>query len=201
MAISKQRAHRDADKHVTSWTSVTTLSAFLALPEEKPALEFFGGRVHQKVSPKSYHGGVQFELGRLLYESAGSRRLVRIFTETRATFGGESPVPDLVLYLTERIPRGANGLIVDDFEIPPDLAVEIISSGQTLGSLRERCRWYVDNGVTNSVLIIPRTETVEVFRPAQAAVVLRGDARVDLSDIVDGLGFIVADLFAALRVD
>jgi Uma2 family endonuclease len=200
MAISKQRARRDADERAASWAGVTTLAAFLALPEEKPALEFFHGSVSQKVSPKSYHGGVQFELGRLLYESAGPGRLVRIFTETRATFGGESPVPDLVLYLTERIPRNADGSMVDDFEIPPDLAVEIISPGQTLTAQRERCRWYVDNGVSVALFVIPRTAAVEIFRPGQPTVVLRGDARVDLSDIVDGLGFVVADLFAALRL-
>ncbi len=201
MAISKQRARRDADERSASWAGVTTLDAFLALPEEKPALEFFHGSVSQKVSPKSYHGGVQFELGRLLYESAGPGRLVRVFTETRATFGGESLVPDLVLYLTERIPRNADGSMVDDFEIPPDLAVEIISPEQTLGAQRERCRWYVDNGVSVALFVIPGSATVEVFRPGQLTVALRGDARVDLSDIVDGLGFVVADLFAVLDLD
>jgi Uma2 family endonuclease len=201
MAISKRRVRRDADERGASWADVGTLDAFLVLPEEKPALEYFHGSVSQKVSPKSYHGGVQFELGRLLYESAGPGRLIRVFTETRATFGGESPVPDLVLYLTERIPRNADGSMVDDFTIPPDLAVEIISLGQTLSAQRSRCRWYVDNGVSASLLVIPRTQTVEVFRPDQAPMVIRGATRVDLSDILEGLGFSVADLFAALRID
>jgi Uma2 family endonuclease len=200
MAISKQRPRRDAREHAASWTDVTTLEAFLALPEEKPALEYFHGSVSQKVSPKSYHGGVQFELGRLLYESAGPHRPVRVFTETRSTFGGESPVPDLVLYLTERIPRNADGSMVDDFTSPPDLAVEIISPGQTLTAQRARCRWYIDNGVQVSLLVIPRTESVEVFRPGLPSVAMRGDVRVDLSEILDGLGFVVAELFRVLRL-
>jgi Uma2 family endonuclease len=91
--------------------------------------------------------------------------------------------------------------MVDDFTLPPDLAVEIISPGQTLGAQRDRCRWYVDNGVAVSLFVIPRTETVEVFRPGQPSVALRGDVRVDQSDIVDGLGFVVAELFTALHLD
>ena len=33
----------------------TSLEEFLKLPEEKPALEYFDGKVTQKVSPKTRH--------------------------------------------------------------------------------------------------------------------------------------------------
>ena len=39
-----------------------TLEEFLALPEEKPALEYHDGTVTQKVTPKPEHSGLQGEL-------------------------------------------------------------------------------------------------------------------------------------------
>ncbi len=200
MAVSKQHAHpTDAERSV--WKAVTTLAAFLELPEEKPALEFFDGRVSQKVSPKARHGGLQFQLGLLLYESAGPARPIRIFTETRTTYGGASPVPDVAVYRHERVPRDSDGLLADDFFEHPDVAVEIHSPSQTLRSQRGRCRWYVEHGVAVALLVITRTQTVEVFRPGTPPLVLRGADRVDLGDVAPGLGFVVAELFAVLRVD
>ena len=200
MALSKQHAH-PTDAERSAWRDITILADFLKLPEEKPALEFFDGMVSQKVSPKLPHGGLQFELGRLLYESAGPSRPIRLFTETRATYAGASLVPDLSLFRRERVPRDPDGSLADDSFIPPDVAVEIVSPGQTLRSQRDRCRWYVNNGVQASLLLIPRTQTVEVFRPGIAPLVLRDTDRVELGDIAPGLGFVVAELFAVLRVD
>ena len=39
-----------------------TLEEFLALPEEKPALEFVAGAVRQKVSPETQHSLLQKRL-------------------------------------------------------------------------------------------------------------------------------------------
>jgi Uma2 family endonuclease len=200
MALSEQRAHpADAERPV--WKDVMTLADFLKLPEEKPALEFFDGVVSQKVSPKARHGGLQFQLGLLLYESAGPARPIRIFTETRTTYGGASPVPDVAVYRRERVPRDSDGSLADDFFEHPDVAVEIHSPSQTLRSQRDRCRWYVEHGVPVSLLVIPRTQTVEVFRLSAATLVLRDTDRVELGEIAPGLGFVVAELFAILRMD
>lgn len=200
MALSKQHIH-DVEREREAWADVTTLAAFLRLPEEKPALEFMDGMVSQKVSPKARHGGLQFELGRLLYDSAGPSRPIRIFTETRETYADVSLVPDLSVFLRERVQKERDGSLADDVSIPPDIAVEIHSPSQTIRGQRERCRWYVDNGVRVSLLLLPRTETVEVFRPDAEPVVARGADRIDLGDIVPGLGFVVAELFAILHED
>ena len=200
MALPKQHPH-PIDAERPAWRNVTTLEEFLKLPEEKPALQFFDGVVSQKVSPKLPHGGLQFELGRLLHESAGPSRPIRIFTETRETYAGASLVPDVSLFRRERVPRDADGSLADDSFVPPDVAAEILSPGQTLRSRRDRCRWYVEHGVPVALLVIPRTLTVEVFRPEAAPLVLRGDDHVDLGDTAPGLGFVVAELFAVLRVD
>src|SRR4051812_17101186 len=99
-----------------------TLEEFLAQPEVKPAREYEAGRVKQKVSPKGPHGRLQFWLARLFDSSDAPSHLLASFTETRVTYAGSSLVPDLIAYRWERIPVDAEGEVLEDFTVPPDLA-------------------------------------------------------------------------------
>ena len=103
------------------------------------------------------------------------------------------------MFRRERVQKDPDGSLADDVFIPPNIAVEIHSPSQMIESQRERCRWYVEHGVPVSLL--PRAETVEMFRPGATQLVVRGSERVDLGDASPGLGFVVAQLFAVLRVD
>lgn len=175
-----------------------TLEQFLKLPEEKPALEYEGGTVTQKVSPRGPHGRLQFWLARLVDSPDISARRAAAFTETRITFGGNSFVPDLIVYRWERIPREANGRIAENFATPPDLAVEILSPGQSVREQERRCRWYVDNGVRMALFINPRTESITLFQPDREPVLLAGDDLIDLDPVLPGLRLTVREVFAAI---
>ncbi len=172
-----------------------TLEEFLALPEEKPALEYADGEVTQKVSPKARHGMLQFTVATLLTRPGVSRA----FTETRTTYAGRSYVPDVIAFTWDRVPEDEHGEIPDDITIPPDVAVEIRSPGQSLRDQVARCRWYVANGVRVSLLVDPLRRIVQVFRPGDESDPLAGDDRVDLGDVINGCAFSVKELFAALR--
>ena len=142
-----------------------TLDEFLRLPEAEPALEYWRGEVTQKVSPKGPHGALQYGFGERISRSTGPGRRFRVFTETRVTFDGVSTVPDLVVYRRERVPRDRSGQVAEDFTVPPDIAVEIISLGQSRRVLIERCRWYVEHGVPLAIFADPRRRVVRVYRP------------------------------------
>ncbi len=178
-----------------------TLDEFLRLPEEEPALEYWRGEVSQKVSPKGPHGALQYGFGERISRAAGPGRPFRVFTETRVTFGGVSAVPDLIVYRRERVPRDAAGQVAEDFTVAPDIAVEIISPGQTRRELTERCRWYVENGVSLAILADPRRRVVRVFRLGSESGDLRGEDLLDLGDVVPGFALTVDDFFAPLDAD
>ena len=177
-----------------------TLDEFLQLPEAEPALEYFAGVVSQKVSPKSYHGAIQFELARLIDSSAWPGKLARVFTQTRVTFGGASLVPDVIVLRWERIPSDPQGRMVRDFLLPPDVAVEIGSPGQSVTALDRRCRWYIANGMPVALLILPDDESVRVFRPNQNPRTLRDSDVIGLGDVLPGFELTVRGLFACLAV-
>ena len=99
-------------------TERLTLEEFLALPEEKPSLEYESGRVTQKVSPQGKHSRLQLEVPNLFNAFTVPRKLAMAFTELRATFAGYSRVPDVSIYLWERIPLDDSGEVANRSSSP-----------------------------------------------------------------------------------
>jgi Uma2 family endonuclease len=176
-----------------------TLDEFLALPEEKPALEYLDGMVAQKVSPKGQHSKLQYKLAEFFNRSAEPHKLAFAFPELRATFAGASPVPDVAVYRWERIPWTTEDDQANDFLEPPDIAVEILSPQQSKPKLIEKCEWYVAHGVPIALLIDPDDRSVLDFRPGARAQSLRGTDRIDFAPILPGLQLAVQELFSWLR--
>ncbi len=179
-----------------------TLEEFLALPEEKPALEYIDGEVIQKVSPSLWHSRLTW-VGLALFNGYGHpRRLADAFPELRVTFAGRSSVPDIAAFVWDRIPSDENGDLPKVVTYPPDIAVEIVSPDQSVPKLVEHCRWYVANGVRVALLWNPeaaRGRWVRAFRPDSETALLQGTDRVELGDVIPGSSFIVDELFAHLR--
>ncbi|MGI8827227.1 MAG: Uma2 family endonuclease [Chloroflexota bacterium] len=177
-----------------------TLDRFLELEEEKPALEFEDGVVTQKVSPKGKHGSVQAELVEYLNRAARPHKVARAITELRTTFADSSYVPDISVYRWDRIPTDESGHVANEFRVPPDIAVEIVSPEQSVNALVRRCLWYIDHGVNVALLIDPKDESVLAFRPGGTPAVCHGKDRIDLSELLPDFGLTVEELFASLRM-
>jgi len=178
-----------------------TLEEFLRLPEQKPALEYLDGVVTSKMSPKGRHGRLQMRFGFMVELAAGDPPAYWTLTELRVNWAGEaSLIPDLAVYLTERVPLSPDGEVADDFDVPPDLAVEVASPGQSDREVLERARWFVEHGVRAVLLLQPRDRSARVVRPDADTGRLQGDAVVELGDVLPGFSFVVAALFATLDV-
>jgi Uma2 family endonuclease len=178
-----------------------SLEQFLRLPEAKPALEYLQGMAVQKVSPKTTHSVLQGRLGGHLDEYARPGKLGRYYPELRCTFGGRSLVPDIAFFRRGRIPRDAQGRLVDDIFLPPDLMIEIISPGQTLKSLSARSTWCLAHGVRLCWVIQPTKNRVHGFVPAAQVQVLGvGDTLLG-HDVLPGFALPQAELFGWLLED
>jgi Uma2 family endonuclease len=175
-----------------------TLEEFLRLPEDEPALEYFEGVVTQKVAPRPVHAVLQFEIALLLDRQLRPGQQGLVLPELRTTYQGASLVPDVAVYRRAREPRDTAGRLTADVRRPPDLAIEVISPGQTVRNLSKRCQWFVDNGACVALLVIPRQQAVRDFRPnAPVTIYRRGDV-IDLGEVVPGLRLDLEELFAVL---
>ena len=178
-----------------------TFEEFLQLPVEKPALEYFYGTVTRKMSPKGPHSMLRPMLAVLVFSYGQQTGLVRVMTELRTNWAGAtSLVPDLGVYLVERIPTKPNGEVADDFFEPPDVAIEIMSPGQSMPAMRERARWFVEHGVRLVVTVQPRGRSVYVLRADVETGPLRSDDVVELGDVLPEFSFVVRRLFAAIDI-
>jgi Uma2 family endonuclease len=102
-----------------------TFEEFLALPEEKPALEYIDGWVRQKAIPNGPHGALQSWFAHLILAFAVPIKLAWAFTETRVRLGGDALVPDLAIYRWERIPRDADGEVAEDTTLQDDDPIDL----------------------------------------------------------------------------
>jgi Uma2 family endonuclease len=182
-------------------SKLLTLEEFLELPEKKPALEFEDGVVTRKPVPKGKHSRLQRVLLDVFERVGGPRKLACAFPELRTTFTGRSYVPDVAVYLWERIPRDEQGEIANDFFTPPDLAVEVVSPKEGVTGLVRKCLWYVANGVRIALLVDPADRSVLVFRLGQAPAALRGDDPIDVEEVLPGFSLTADELFRSLTLD
>lgn len=169
-----------------------SLKRFLRLPEAKPALEYIDGKVVQKVAAKRAHSVMQTMLGVELLQFVRERGLGLAYVELRTTFGGYSIVPDVCVFRRDRLPSD------EDVMEPPDLAIEVISPGQTVRDLSAKLRWCVEHGVALGWLIRPRRRTAFVFRPGQPVEELDERGTLSGEGVVPGFALPLATLFGWL---
>jgi Uma2 family endonuclease len=166
-----------------------TEEQYLALPEEKPYLEYVDGVALQKPMPNSQHGDL---VGRITYFLGGYAELHggKYRPEARVALGlaPNYRLPDTAYWAPGRL-SGDDSL--------PTLAVEVRSPDQTLDELRTKCRFYRANGVDVCWLVDPASRTVEVFEGARDADRLPAEGTLE-SPLLPGFSVPLAKLFAVL---
>jgi Uma2 family endonuclease len=174
------------------------LDRFLKLPEAKPALEYLEGRVVQKVAPILAHSYLQTLLSSALHQHVEPRRGMT-FVELRCTYGGNSYVHDLCVVDPARLPTDSRRWQREGMSIPPDLAVEILSPGQTVRALASRLRRCVNDGVRLAWLVQPRRCAVHVFQPGQPVRTLERTDVLEGEPVLTGFRLPLDTLFGWLE--
>jgi Uma2 family endonuclease len=126
-----------------------------------------------------------------------------------ATFGADSTLrvlakqvrlPDVSFVRWEKLPDHC----YPDEPIPnlvPDLAVEVLSEGNTPGEMARKRREYFLAGASLVWQVDPRTRTVTVFTPtnAEEGVTLSEEQTLDGGDLLPGFRLPVATVFLRVR--
>ncbi len=148
-------------------------------PPDGSKEELVKGVVVTMPPPKGRRGFVQLKIGRLLGNFVEDRRLGWVVTESGTILERDPDTvrgPDVAFYSIVRHPNPPG----DYFEIPPDLAVEVLSPDDRRAAVREKIREYVAAGARLVWLVDPETRTVLVYRGS-----LRG-TEYDEADTLDG---------------
>lgn len=180
-------------------TRKLTLEEFLQLPETKPASEYIDGQIVQKPMPQGKHSSIQGELLPAINAIVKPQRIGRAFPELRCTFGGRSIVPDIAVFVAERIPRDPDGTVANVFAIAPDWTIEILSPDQNQTKVTKNILHCLDYGTRMGWLIDPDEQTVFVYLPQQQPQVFDLPAApLIVPAFADRLKLTIGDLFAWL---
>ena len=153
-------------------TKTVTLAEFLQLPETKPASEYIDGQIIQKPMPQGKHSVIQGELVPAINGVVKPKRIARAFPELRCTFGGRSTIPDIAVFLWNRIPRDENGEVANTFLAAPNWTIEILSPDQSQTRVTKNILHCLQHGTEVGWLIDPSEQTVFVYRSKQTPEVL-----------------------------
>ena len=163
-----------------------TLEEFWALPEGETAYELVDGTAIAKVSPKSNHSFLQSALVGLIRTwckgkgRAGTEWAVSLERNGRDWV----PTPDVTYVSYSLLPRSwkANAAC----PVPCELAIEIISPGQTMSEFEEKARNYLRAGVLRVWVIDPPEVSVTVFSSDGTQTLYTGNTKI-IDTLLPGL--------------
>lgn len=184
---------------VQARSKMLTLEEFLKLPETKPASEYINGQIIQKPMPQGKHSRIQGEFVTAINAVVKPKKIACAFPELRCTFGGRSTIPDITVFVWNRIPCDENGEIANGFSLAPDWTIEILSPDQSHTKVTKNILHCLKHGTQIGWLIDPDEKTVLVYRPKQEIEVFdEPDALISVPSFVNELNLTVKDLFAWL---
>jgi len=145
-----------------------TFTEFLALPEEKPPREYQDGQIALKPMPKGKHSTLQTELSLTINSALKQKKIAWAFTELRCSFENRSIVPDISVFTWDNIPCDQSGEIADNFYLPPNWMIEILSPEQSQTKVVKNILFCLNHGTEMGWLIHPREQSIFVYQPRQS---------------------------------
>lgn len=159
---------------MSSSTSKFSLQEFLAMPESNERFELVDGEIAPKVSPKYIRYTVSGRLLRLVHDWCYKYKCGRVCLEWSVVLQRQRqhwvPLPDLIYVSYKRLP-----LEWEEDEpcpVPPELVIEIISSGQSFVEMIQKATDYLQAGVSriwvadvesSSITVLGRSQLPQTF--------------------------------------
>lgn len=147
--------------------------------------------IYPMTPTRATHGAYSGNLVIFLGLFVKTRNLGRVFTENTAfnlevdSEGGikGSVAPDVSFVGFERLPVDASLDLIP--RVAPDLVVEVVSPSDSFETVLEKVMYYLDHGVTQVWLLVPRLQEIRAFTPEN-----RNGVRLTLEDDLRGEGML-----------
>ncbi len=178
-------------------TQPVTAEELLKMPKDGFRYELVKGEL-KKMSPAGFeHGAVAVNITIMLGQHVKAHRLgIVCAAETGfeiATAPDTVLAPDVSFVRQERIPP--TGLPKAYWPGAPDLAVEVVSPGDTAKEVARKVEDWLAAGARAVWVVNPKRLTVMIHRPQIEAVTLGLDDDLDGQDVVHGFRCRVSEIF------
>jgi Uma2 family endonuclease len=161
-----------ATKMVNTPTQKLTKAEFWAIADAADVTyELIDGTPTTKMSPKYFHAKSTLQLVRILDSWSNGRG--RLGIEWSIDLHDDfTPVPDLLYISFDKLPITWQENAA--CPVAPELAIEIISPGQTFGQMTQKASSYLTNGVLRVWVIDPTAQSLTAFYPDAAPITYSG---------------------------
>jgi Uma2 family endonuclease len=177
-------------------TQLMTAEEFAALPGSRHQ-ELVRGEVVDLMPPGGLHGQIAITVGMLLRIWARQGPGGVVGAESGFTVEQQPDTvrsPDVYYVRPERVPE--HGAPEGFWSSAPDLAVEIVSPGDTADEVRGKVSEYLAAGTAEVWVIYPRRRELVAHTPDGLARTYGPEATLVSAELLPGFSLLVQDLFA-----
>jgi Uma2 family endonuclease len=177
--------------------TLTTADELLVMPDDGFRYELIRGEIRRMPPAGSEHGAVVVNIAVVVAQFVKAHGLGVVFgAETGFKIASEPDTvraPDLAFVRRERIPEG--GIPRGFWPGAPDLAVEVVSPGDTYTEVEEKVHDWLNAGTRMVLVLNPRTRTVTIYLSHTDVVRLTEADTLDGGEVLPGFSCRVAELF------
>lgn len=181
----------------TAIQQLLTADDMLRLPKDGKRYELVKGELRTMPPAGFEHGVVEMNLSTPLDQHVRANGLGIVVGAETGFLITQNPDtvrgPDIGFVRRERIE--AIGIPRNYWPGAPDLAVEVVSPGDTVYQVDEKVEEWLEAGARMVWVVNPRRRNVTVYRPGTNPIVLTINDALDGQDVVPGFSFSVAQIF------
>lgn len=175
-----------------------TAEDLLRMPDDGFRYELVRGELRQMAPAGNVHGRIAMNFGTSLNNHVKAHDLGVVYAAETGFRLAEDPdtvrAPDVAFVSRERIQ--AVGEVEGYWPGAPDLAVEVISPGDSHVEVEEKVFDWLDAGTKMVLTINPRKRSMTVYRSLADITVLTGKDVLDGADVMPGFRLAVREVFA-----
>jgi Uma2 family endonuclease len=180
-----------------STTQSMTADELLRLPEHADGTRFelVQGELVMMSPAGGRHGKCCLTIGRVIGNYVDAHSLGNLTSNDTGIVLQHDPdtvlAPDVAFWTRERLPEVPEGFV----EVPPDLAIEVVSPNDPHARLHEKVLCYLDHGVKLVWVADPEAKTVTVYRSRQDVQILGAEDTISGEVVLPGFSCGVAEFF------
>ena len=178
-------------------TQIYTAADLLRMPDDGSRSELVKGELRRMAPAGHQHGEIAVEITWRLAQYVKAHNLGKVFAAETGFLIATAPdtvrALDVAFVSRERVPARLAG--EGYWPGAPDLAVEVISPGDTYTEVEEKVSGWLEAGTRLVWVINPRKRTVAIHRSLREVLVLGESETLDGGDVVPGWAMAVRDLF------
>jgi Uma2 family endonuclease len=178
-------------------TQTMTADELLSLPKDGLRYELVRGELITMSPAGSEHGAVIMNLAVPLGHYIKANKLGITFGAETGFKLASNPdtvrAPDISFVRSERIPE--TGIPKSYWPGAPDLAVEVLSPGDTIAEIEEKIAEWLDAGASAVWIVSPKLRTITLYRSSTDVETLTEKDELGGQEVVPGFSCKVAEIF------